>query len=273
MALLFSKKPAPELRLPNIGERFREEHLPPVAKAHYKALSRIYGIPLHEMTPYLERVMTGLPWHAALIGERPHLSIDSHSVVTSAQRFDIYTPNQLLTHELLHTVKNLLKPYRSIPEPSKLSELSSAFAIGSHGSYAERVDERITGVPIPVYAHAIPQLDDLIHAVAWGILISPKVTLLLLPFHAALRAGRALSFKRFYKKHGAGGNILLIAKEPKRFEPLLLHKYERQFIKQGLLREEGGLTHLGAEAIRHAVPKKVLLERLAKAQQEFEKEH
>ncbi len=93
-----------KLPLPEEGEKFRIEHLPPIALAVYSELSRLSQVPVEEMLPIYNKGRWLIPAHA-LVTDRVHIS-------PRATPYD-------LTHELLHSVLGLANLGRLLKKPLK----------------------------------------------------------------------------------------------------------------------------------------------------------
>lgn len=261
----------PRQTMPKYGNSFAKTDLPKVSGEMYARMAQIYGIPVKDLTPV--RIFSGgqfvVPMYRAV----------THSVSSAFKR-------GALDHEMLHSLQIMLMRARRMKEKQVRAEGHAEqkdqrlslwrdlkevleFLHPTKRAYDKKFSEPAADTGVPYRYQVIQALGTPTAGLIFGLglVINPKIGIPLALATAVPGTFRRVMVRRYYKKHGADGLILLFAEPPQKFDLLNLREKEKEFVEKGYLEPKGGLTRKGRQYLKRLIPRGRLIERI----EEFEK--
>ena len=259
-----------KVKLPPMYGRFTRETMPEIAYNLFKRISEIYGIPIKELTPARgENLPFFVPFHAydpKRYEVRFNVSPLDRAKERSGKR--PMKAENVVTEELLHAAQYLLGSSEQLRKERKYGAKKNPFLRNFEIKYG------IEPLAKPyIKSSFLRFLDASGYSTFWMALsiINPKLGLPGFFITTVLGFLGREAMYRYYKKHGIDGLLLLYVDPPKHWNALLLNKKESFFVKNGLLRPDGGFTKKGLRYLREKLPRNVLLENLKLLRNEYSK--
>lgn len=266
---LILKEPKLKIELPEIGERFKYRHLPPISRRLYKALARISEMPVNELLPIR------IPHEQNTIHTGGESKEDTHGVALRTPIY--YAPYE---EEFLHSLQEFLprpiivrtevngKVEVKIVGHKKASNLGftepaakiymqsihpyNAFAYHNEDfpDPAEKhlpPEKRGKYEIEPLFEHISPEVDEKI------LRTRPR---LVRDFQREMNIRISIA-RNYYNRHKEYGYLLLFASPPD--DLIDLDKWEKKRIKTGILTAKGGITEKGMRLLKRIYSKKNIL--------------
>jgi hypothetical protein len=222
----------------------------------FKRFSEITGVPLKQLKPkkIADRNISGI------YDSRTH---EYHQGIMGKKRLKTLFGRHVEEHELRHGLQNLsmkenLLADRKVMKVQKLKLLQFLKWLKKDSSWTRKWIEATNSDPQAFMA--IQAFGDM-GAIKAGLLGAASVNVLAHPFlsfvaYAYLlpqyitQTKRHSNVRKLIKKHGEDGILLLWVAPPKKQDALQITKWEKEMVKKGYLKEDGGMTKKGLQYFR-----------------------